>query len=1252
MKKRLLLFQVVVCASLVSHAQTTNPSANRLPGEQTKQTPATKPLPKAATTDWISAAQEKITRTAYYFKEMDGSFAVTNGKQQTFFVIDANSVSTQPLQPAGWSSKMELLQVSKGESSLAITNPAVKVKDNYLTYNYGGFTTEYIHDEKGLRQNFIITEKPAGPGKLQVSLSFSGDLVPVAKGTKSILLKDQSTHKTILQYDDLIVWDANRRPLPASMELDAGNELKLLVDDEQAVYPVTIDPLTHSAEWAPSAAGVLPGVLNNLSLQVDALYGYNVTGLGDVNGDGFDDVAIGAPGAIDIIAGPSTVVSAGAVFVYFGSDTGLSDLPGRTLRATTPVANALFGFSVAAGNVSGSTVAGSVRQDIIVGAPGESYNASVAGSPSTATVVAGKVYVFDGATLASGSSSALLSVFLNGSGLFSNGILGVLGVNTNINALFGFSVAVSGDMNGDGLGELVIGSPGYAGIQLLDVRSGAAFVYYSTNLAGNTATKLTGPTSTLLGLPLPANINGLLFGFSVDGAGDFDKDGRQDVVIGAPGGLNLGVLGFLGGSAFIYTGNNAGTGVNTAIKTRLSTTTDLLGSVANLFGYTVKGTRDGSGNRTGNVLVGAPVGEVLSDVLNELRLKTGNIYVFKGKTTPADTTQPAQSFSSPRGASLLSMLLSLNINVNALFGGAIDNMQDANCDGIGDIIVGEPLSTGVGLVGANVVGGAAYIFTGKADGTYNTTPYWTLENAVSTDFGINAASMVGYSVAGGGHVRGATKSVRAIVGAPGKSLDFGTGIFNLGNTFGTLFSFVGTDNGLGKAYAFGFGCDLLVLPDINITNVNVTIAGNVNTNDYVPAGTTYGTPVPLGGNPSGGTISMNPDGTYSFVATSAGTFSYEVPVCSPGAGCRMSILTITVVSTSGISIKPPIANTDIAITAFGMPVTIRSLANDASGTIGMPLNTASVTVITGPLHGTAVVNASTGNTVYTPAAGYQGWDTLYYQVCDFSSPTPLCATAMQVIAVQDIGAFNSTLASDDFLDTPPNVTATGNVKTNDADPEGNTQTVAARNVTVSGKGNLVLNADGSYVFTPVAGFTGPVSFVYTTCDNGSPQVCSNATLYILVTPVVNPDLTPSTRLSNGTFVESAGTSRDFVVEVNEILGMTTDNAAVPVLVRINKSDNFSYNFNPAATTASVPATIAVNNANWDLVTNTTTTLIFRLKAGNNIAPSGTSRILIRMQVMPGAAEGTENQTVVILNDSGTEINNTNNSVVRIFSIVQ
>lgn len=1236
MRLLLLLVQASLCTFVCSAQNSPSLFSTTVAGKGIDNAGKT-----ASSNDWMANATAQLDKETYHFIHTGKEYAVLNKKQHLVFAASADKLIVKPVDnKTSWSSTLELLSVGNAP---VVAQQSLFTKENYLKFSNNRYEVEYINDESGLRQNFIVKNKPAGNNNLQLRMKVSGSLIPSVLNKNILQLTHEPSGKVYIKYDGLKVWDANNKILDASMQLSKNNELIITVADANAVYPVTIDPLTHAAEWTVSADGILPGLLNSLQLQVDALVGYSMAGVGDVNGDGYDDVAIGAPAAIDVIAGPSTIVGAGAVFLYFGSATGLPATASRVLRSSTPVANALFGFSIAGGNV-----AGDAKSDIIIGAPGESYSTSVSGLPSTATVVAGKVYTFRGQDLAAGPASPFASIFLNGSGFFSNGVLGLLLSNVNINALFGFSVAATGDMNNDGLGEVIVGAPGYAGVQLLDVRSGAAFVYYSSNLTSNTPVTLHAPS--LLEFPLLSDISGLLFGFSVDGAGDYNKDGKQDVVVGAPGGLSLSLNNLLGGSAYVFPGKTDNTGVGTTIQAQLTAGGSLLGPVANLFGYNIKGARDAAGNRTGTILASAPAGNVLSNVLSGLQLKAGNIYVFT-PSAAGGTHSPKQGFTSPRATSLLNILALQPINLSVLFGSAMDNMKDVNCDGIGDLIVGEPLSTGVGLIGVNAVSGAAYVFLGRADSTYNPVPYWTLENTVSQDLGINAASMIGYSVAGAGHTHGNTRGVRAMIGAPGKALDFSSGLLALGNTLGTLTSFAAGNNGLGKSYSYAFDCDRFALnPDMNATLINVSVAGSVHTNDVVPAGTTYDVPVPFPGNAGGASISMNTDGSYTFIATTASVYNYYVPACSPNRPCQPVLLTIAV--TDNQLRKPPVANTDIAMTRAGQPVTVLSLANDAAGTVGRSLVPSSVTITASPKYGTATVDPLTGNITYTAMDLYTGTDTLTYRVADDTEPTQMQASAIQVIRIEpQEGGPNNTLAADDFVHTSVNTAVSGNVKTNDTDPEGNTQTVAAQNVTIPGKGTFVLNADGSFTFTPENGFSGPVSFVYTTCDNGTPQVCASATAYILVLNVVNPDLTPSTRITNGTFIEPLGTTRNFVIEVNEIFGNSIDNSITPVRVRVFKSDNFSYTFVPSETSANAPSAIPVNNPDWDLIQNTSTVMVFELKAASNIAGFTSSKINIRMQVQPGAAEGTENQTVGILNGSGAEVNYKNNSIVRILNIV-
>jgi hypothetical protein len=290
-------------------------------------------------------------------------------------------------------------------------------------------------------------------------------------------------------------------------------------------------------------------------------------------------------------------------------------------------------------------------------------------------------------------------------------------------------------------------------------------------------------------------------------------------------------------------------------------------------------------------------------------------------------------------------------------------------------------------------------------------------------------------------------------------------------------------------------------PDFNATFVNITVPGDVSTNDNVAVGTTYG-PTPLVVSiPVGAvyTLTVNADGTYTFISNKEGVYKFEVPVCIPPqvSGCPRSDLTITVRDNIN-PVKMPIANVDIASTKINTAVVLHSLANDGCVVItGCSLNPASVVVTVDPKHGTTGVNSGTGDITYTPNSGFVGMDTLVYKVC-VTGEALNCATAKQIITVNSATAGNTTVAADDFAVTPQNTAVSGNVKDNDNDPEGDAQTVTAGTFTATGKGTLVLTTDGAYTFTPVNGFYGPVEFKYTTTDDNASPAVANATLHILV----------------------------------------------------------------------------------------------------------------------------------------------------------
>jgi hypothetical protein len=132
-----------------------------------------------------------------------------------------------------------------------------------------------------------------------------------------------------------------------------------------------------------------------------------------------------------------------------------------------------------------------------------------------------------------------------------------------------------------------------------------------------------------------------------------------------------------------------------------------------------------------------------------------------------------------------------------------------------------------------------------------------------------------------------------------------------------------------------------------------------------------------------------------------------------------------------------------------------------------------------------------------------GYDTLTYRVCEENQPT-LCDTTYQIIEIVPVSDPNFVQANDDYVNTFANRPVSGNVILNDSDPEGHKLSVTAVTHPWPNKGILVLQSDGSFVFTPDKSFYGLLTFKYDVCDDGVPQACTQATLYILVKPVSLP----------------------------------------------------------------------------------------------------------------------------------------------------
>jgi hypothetical protein len=232
--------------------------------------------------------------------------------------------------------------------------------------------------------------------------------------------------------------------------------------------------------------------------------------------------------------------------------------------------------------------------------------------------------------------------------------------------------------------------------------------------------------------------------------------------------------------------------------------------------------------------------------------------------------------------------------------------------------------------------------------------------------------------------------------------------------------------------------------------------------------------------PVTGTISGTPSSDASQGGPTAnGIYSVTVTATDPSGASVDQVFTFT------IGNPAPVATDDVAVTDEDTAVTIPVLVND-SDVDGDPLT---VTSATAP-NGTVVINAD-GTLTYTPNPNFNGTDTITYTISDGNGGTSSATVAVTVNPVND-----PPVASDDVLTTRFNEAVSGNVLDNDSDVDGDPLTVvgfevggvtytAGDTATIPGVGTLVINPDGSFTFTPVTGYSGPVPVVTYTISDGT-----------------------------------------------------------------------------------------------------------------------------------------------------------------------
>lgn len=294
----------------------------------------------------------------------------------------------------------------------------------------------------------------------------------------------------------------------------------------------------------------------------------------------------------------------------------------------------------------------------------------------------------------------------------------------------------------------------------------------------------------------------------------------------------------------------------------------------------------------------------------------------------------------------------------------------------------------------------------------------------------------------------------------------------------------------------------VAINDILNTVVDIAAGGNVLTNDFDPDGnplTVNTTPV---SGPSNGTLTLNADGSYSYTPASGftGTDSFSYEVCDNGnpALCDTGIVTVEVRQNT-LGNDAPFANDDAFTTYVDGSINSNLLANDGDPDgDDLIINT---TPVSGPSNGTLVIN-SDGTFTYTPAPGFEGEDSFVYEVCDDGTPSICDQATVTIRVIKDPNGNQNDppVAVDDALVLFEDFSADGNVSLNDYDSNGNNLSYNTSPLAGPFHGTVILNSDGTFTYEPDAGYVGPDNFIYEVCDDGTPALCSKATVHLTVMP--------------------------------------------------------------------------------------------------------------------------------------------------------